>query len=151
MVLLAEKTERSKPCHSSDEFSRGKEFDTSTNYVCFFPQTFKKRICQGFPYGNKPFVTDFCSLLSQVKYKTSEIKRTYLYIKIFGGVSCYFSKFTKCQLSIWSGAIFNQTQLKNRPGVSLRVANPLSLNFCSSVFRVQNIKPNSRGLVFQNL
>ena len=144
---MLKKQKEAKPCHSSNESIQGKDFNTSTNYVCFFPQTFKNN----WPGISLQTVTDFCSLFSQVKYKTSEIKRTYLYIKIFGGVSCYFSKFTKCQLSIWSGAIFNQTQLKNRPGVSLRVANPLSLNFCSSVFRVQNIKPNSRGLVFQNL
>ncbi len=144
---MLRKQKEAKPCHSSDESIQGKDFDTSTNYVCFFP----KHLKNNWPGVFLQTVTDFCSLFSQVKYKTSEIKRTYLYIKIFGGVSCYFSKFTKCQLSIWSGAIFNQTQLKNRPGVSLRVANPLSLNFCSSVFRVQNIKPNSRGLVFQNL
>ena len=144
---MLRKQKEAKPCHSSDESIQGKDFDTSTNYVCFFP----KHLKNNWPGVFLQSVTVFCSLFSQVKYKTSEIKRTYLYIKIFGGVSCYFSKFTKCQLSIWSGAIFNQTQLKNRPGVSLRVANPLSLNFCSSVFRVQNIKPNSRGLVFQNL
>ena len=144
---MLRKQKEAKPCHSSDESIQGKDFDTSTNYVCFFP----KHLKNNWPGVFLQTVTVFCSLFSQVKYKTSEIKRTYLYIKIFGGVSCYFSKFTKCQLSIWSGAIFNQTQLKNRPGVSLRVANPLSLNFCSSVFRVQNIKPNSRGLVFQNL
>ena len=144
---MLRKQKEAKPCHSSDESIQGKDFDTSTNYVCFFP----KHLKNNWPGVFLQTVTDFCSLFSQVKYKTSEIKRTYLYIKIFGGVSCYFSKFTKCQLSIWSGAIFNQTQLKNRPGVSLRVANPLSLKFCSSVFRVQNIKPNSRGLVFQNL
>ena len=144
---MLRKQKEAKPCHSSDESIQGKDFDTSTNYVCFFP----KHLKNNWPGVFLQTVTDFCSLFSQVKYKTSQIKRTYLYIKIFGGVSCYFSKFTKCQLSIWSGAIFNQTQLKNRPGVSLRVANPLSLNFCSSVFRVQNIKPNSRGLVFQNL
>ena len=144
---MLRKQKEAKPRHSSDESIQGKDFDTSTNYVCFF----SKHLKNNWPGVFLQTVTDFCSLFSQVKYKTSEIKRTYLYIKIFGGVSCYFSKFTKCQLSIWSGAIFNQTQLKNRPGVSLRVANPLSLNFCSSVFRVQNIKPNSRGLVFQNL
>ena len=144
---MLRKQKEAKPCHSSDESIQGKDFDTSTNYVCFFP----KHLKNNGPGVFLQTVTVFCSLFSQVKYKTSEIKRTYLYIKIFVGVSCYFSKFTKCQLSIWSGAIFNQTQLKNRPGVSLRVANPLSLNFCSSVFRVQNIKPNSRGLVFQNL
>ena len=144
---MLRKQKEAKPCHSSDESIQGKDFDTSTNYVCFFP----KHLKNNWPGVFLQTVTDFCSLFSQVKYKTSEIKRTYLYVQIFGGVSCYFSKFTKCQLSIWSGAIFNQTQLKNRPGVSLRVANPLSLNFCSSVFRVQNIKPNSRGLVFQNL
>ena len=144
---MLRKQNEAKPCHSSDESIQGKDFDTSTNYVCFF----HKHLKNNWPGVFLQTVTDFCSLFSQVKYKTSQIKRTYLYIKIFGGVSCYFSKFTKCQLSIWSGAIFNHTQLKNRPGVSLRVANPLSLNFCSSVFRVQNIKPNSRGLVFQNL
>ena len=145
---MLRKQKEAKPPHSSDESIQGKDFDTSTNYVCFFPPNiYKKIIGQGFSYR----LSLFFALFSQVKYKTSKIKRTYLYIKIFGGVSCYFSKFTKCQLSIWSGAIFNQTQLKNRPGVSLRVANPLSLNFCSFVFRVQDIKPNSRGLVFQNL
>ena len=143
---MLRKQKEAKPCHSSDESIQGKDFNTSTNYVCFFP----KHLKNNWPGVFLQTVTVFCSLFSQVKYKTSEIKRTYLYIKIFGGVSCYFSKF-KCQLSIWSSAIFNQTQLKNRPGVSLRVANPLSLNFCSSVFRVQNIKPNSWGLVFQNL
>ena len=144
---MLRKQKEAKPCHSSDESIQGKDFDTSTNYVCFFP----KHLKNNWPGVFLQTVTVFCSLFSQVKYKTSKIKWTYLYIKIFGGVSCYFSKFTKCQLSIWSGAIFNHTQLKNRPGVSLRVANPLSLNFCSFVFRVQDIKPNSRGLVFQNL
>ena len=73
-----------------------------------------------------------------------------MYIKIFGRFS-YFSKFTKCQLLIWSGTIFNQTQLKNWLGVSFRVANSLSLNFSSSVFGVKNLKPNIWGLVVQNL
>ena len=72
-----------------------------------------------------------------------------MYIKIFGSLH-FFPKFTKCQLLIWCGAIFNHTQLNNWPRVSLRVANPLSLNFCSSVFRVKNINPNIWGLV-QNL
>jgi hypothetical protein len=31
------------------------------------------------------------------------------------------------------------------------VANPFLLNFCSSGFRVKNIKPNIWGFVFQNL
>ena len=122
---------------------RGKDFDTSTNKVCFFPNISKK-LARGFLMGGEPFVTDF------VKYKTSETKQTYSYIKIFGGLR-YFSKFTKCQLLIWSGAIFNQTQLKNWPGVSLRVANPLSLNFCFSVFIVKKYKTKHLGAGFSKL
>ena len=136
---LLKTQKEAKPCHSSDEQIRGKDFDKSK--VCFFPKHFKK-IYQGFPYGWQTLGHwTFALLFSEVKYKTSEIKRTYLYIQIFGGVN----------VSIWSGAIFNQTQLKNWPGVSLRVANPLSLKFCSSVFRVKNMKPNICGLVLQDL
>ena len=85
---MLRKQREAKPCHSSDESIQGKDFDTSTNYVCFFP----KHLKNNWPGVLLQTVTDFCSLFSRVKYKTSEIKRTYLYIKIFGGVSCYFFK-----------------------------------------------------------
>ena len=60
LVLLAEKTERSKPCHSSYESIRGKDFDTSTNYVRF-SKHLKRKMARGFLTGGEPFVTDFCS------------------------------------------------------------------------------------------
>jgi len=83
---LLRKQKEAKPCHSSDESIQGKDFDTSTNYVCFFP----KHLKNNWPGVFLQTVTVFCSLFSQVKYKTSEIKRTYLYIKIFGGVYVIF-------------------------------------------------------------
>ena len=133
---MLRKQKEAKPRHSSDESIQGKDFDTSTNYVCFFP----KHLKNNWPGVFLQTVTDFCSLFSQVKYKTSEIKRTYLYVKIFGGVSCYFSKFTKCQLSIWSVAIFNQTQLKKSARGFLTGGEPFVTEFVLFCFQSSKYK-----------
>jgi len=56
----------------------------------FFPKHLKKEFAKGFHTETNPLSLIFAPLFSQVKYKTSEIKRTYLYIKIFGGVYVIF-------------------------------------------------------------
>ena len=55
----------------------------------FFPDISKK-FARGFLTGGEPFITDFAPLFSQVKYKTSEMKQSYLYNKIFGGACVIF-------------------------------------------------------------
>ena len=55
-----------------------------------FFQTFKKKWPGVSLRVANPLSLIFASLFSQVKYKTSEIKRTYLYIKIFGERMLFF-------------------------------------------------------------
>ena len=102
---MLRKQKEAKPPHSSDESIQGKDFDTSTNYVCFFPKHLKNKLL--FPISNASLFRN--GWVQSITYSQGTIQlhyprriRAYMYIDRFHSQFCSNISGKNCQIYCWN-------------------------------------------------